>query len=61
MLLDNFDAAHARLWQISTGVNTELMLNQVLLHLNLISHKVLIKWLSKVNSPTKLSSFCFEW
>ncbi|KAJ1487814.1 hypothetical protein T484DRAFT_1888567 [Baffinella frigidus] len=29
MLLDNFDAAHARLWQISTGVNTELMLNQI--------------------------------
>jgi len=40
MLLDNFDAAHARLWQISTGVNTELMLNQVLLHLNPISHNV---------------------
>jgi len=34
MLLDNFDAAHARLWQVSTGVNTELMLTQVLLHLN---------------------------
>jgi len=29
MLLENFDATHERCWQISTGVNTELMLLEV--------------------------------
>ena len=47
-------------WRAAARVFTEGQVD-VFCQVTLISHNVLIRWFYKVNSPTKPSTYCFNY